>query len=202
MKNFRRALWAAVVLVCGMIVWLVYDIGQTNEEMMKIPFGPEFTLTAGDGSPITEAALREKPTALFFGFTHCPEVCPTTLYELNGWMQKVDPTGENMNAYWITVDPDRDTPEMMKDYLANVTDRIVGISGDPEKVKAMIDGFGIYYKKVPLDPNDPDGDYTMDHNAAVFLMNNGGVLQGTISYQEAPDVAETKLENLIAAEGR
>ncbi|TCT43167.1 SCO family protein [Martelella mediterranea] len=197
MKTFRRVLWASVVVICAAIIWLVYEIGQTNKEMMEIPLGPEFALTAGDGSEITEAALREKPTALFFGFTHCPEVCPTTLYELNGWLHQVDPDGDKINAYWVTVDPERDTPEIMHQYLSNVSDRIVGISGDPDKVHAMIDGFGIYYKKVPLDPNEPDGDYTMDHNAAVFLLNDGGVLKGTIAYSENPDTAVQKLENLI-----
>jgi len=85
----------------------------------------------------------------------------------------------------------------MHQYLSNVSDRIVGISGDPDKVHAMVDGFGIYYKKVPLDPNEPDGDYTMDHNAAVFLLDDGGVLKGTIAYSENPDTAIQKLENLI-----
>ncbi|MET3601601.1 SCO family protein [Martelella mangrovi] len=197
MKTFRRVLWASVLVICGLIVWLVYEIGQTNEEMMNVPFGPEFQLTAGDGSTITEQALREKPTAIFFGFTHCPEVCPTTLFEMNGWLHEVDPDGDRINAYWITVDPARDTPEIMQRYISNVSDRIGSISGDPEKVLAMVDDFGIYYEKVPLDPNQPDGDYTMNHNAAVFLLNDGGVLQGTIAYGEDPDVAVQKLENLL-----
>ncbi len=197
MKIFRRLLWGSVIVVCGLIVWLIYEIGKTNEEMMNIPFGPEFQLTAGDGSVITQDALREKPTAIFFGFTHCPEVCPTTLYEMNGWLHEVDPDGDRINAYWITVDPERDTPEIMQRYLSNVTDRIEAISGDPDKVHAMVDEFGIYYKKVPLDPNEPDGDYTMDHNASVFLLDDGGVLKGTIAYGENPDVAMKKLENLI-----
>ena len=197
MKTFRRVLWAVVVVVCAMIVWLVYEIGKTNEEMMNIPFGPKFALTDSNGDVITEAALREKPTALFFGFTHCPEVCPTTLYELNGWLHEVDPKGDKMNAYWVSVDPERDTPDIMNLYLSNVSDRIVGISGDPDAVRKAVDGFGIYYERVPLDPNDPNGDYTMNHNAAVFLLDNGGVLDGTIAYGENPDVAVQKLENII-----
>ena len=197
MKNFRRALWGSIAAICVVIVWLVYQIGETNEEMMHIPMGPDFTLTADDGSPITQAAFRQKPTALFFGFTHCPEVCPTTLYELNGWLHEVDPDGDKIDAYWITIDPEQDTPEMMRNYLFNVTDRVTGIAGDPDKVRAMADGFGIYYEKVPLDPNDPDGDYTMNHSASVFLLNDGGVLQSTIAYQEDHDTAIEKLKRLI-----
>ncbi|WP_180901366.1 SCO family protein [Martelella soudanensis] len=197
MKTFRRVLWASVAVICAVLIWLVYEIGETNEEMMNIPFGPSFQLTAGDGEPITEQALRDKPTAIFFGFTHCPEVCPTTLYELNGWLHQVDPDGDRINAYWISVDPERDTPETMELYLSNVSDRIGAISGDPDKVRAALDKFGIYYEKVPLDPDQPDGDYTMNHNASVFLLDDGGVLKGTIAYGEAPDVAVQKLENLI-----
>ncbi|MEO2039453.1 MAG: SCO family protein, partial [Martelella sp.] len=74
---------------------------------------------------------------------------------------------------------------------------IEAISGDPEKVRAALDKFGIYYEKVPLDPDQPNGDYTMNHNASVFLLDDGGVLKGTIAYGENPDVAVKKLENLI-----
>ncbi|WP_407943674.1 SCO family protein [Martelella alba] len=180
-----------------MIGFLVWQIGKSNQAMMERPLGVDFALTDDTGQPITEEAFREKPTALFFGFTRCPEVCPTTLYELNGWLHQVDPDGDKIDAYWVSIDPDRDTPEMMRDYLSNVTDRVVGISGDPDKVRAMAKGFGIYFKKVPLDPDEPDGDYTMDHTASVFLLNNGGQLVGSIAYGEDPDIAVQKLENLI-----
>nr|WP_210259861.1 SCO family protein [Martelella sp. HB161492] len=190
-------MWAAVIVICALIGFLVWQIGQSNQAMMERPLGVDFALTDDTGQPITQEAFREKPTALFFGFTHCPEVCPTTLYELNGWLHQVDPDGDKIDAYWVSIDPDRDTPEMMRDYLSNVTDRIVGISGDPDKVRAMAKGFGIYFKKVPLDPDEPDGDYTMDHTASVFLLNHGGQLVGSIAYGEAPDVAVQKLENLI-----
>lgn len=161
------------------------------------PFGVPFQLVAQDGKPITEQAFRGKPSAIFFGYTHCPDVCPTTLFELDGWLQKVDPTGDKMNAYFVTVDPQRDTPELMNEYVSNVSKRIKGISGPPDKVLDMVKGFHVYYKKVPLDPDKPDGDYTMDHTASVFLLDSGGRFAGTISYQEDPDTAVKKLESLI-----
>ena len=102
-----------------------------------------------------------------------------------------------MRAYFVTVDPERDTPQIMNDYVSNVSKRITGISGDPAKIAEVVKGFRIYAKKVPIDPAKPDGDYTMDHTASVFLLNNGGRFKGTIAYGEDGDVAVKKLENLI-----
>ena len=134
---------------------------------------------------------------VFFGFTHCPDVCPTTLFEMDDWLRKVDPDGNLVNAYFVTVDPERDDHEILGRYVSNVSDRIVGITGDPQEIRQMAKGFNIYFKRVPTDNSDPDGDYVMDHTASVFLLNDGGRFKGTISYGENPDVAIRKLENLI-----
>jgi len=198
MKNFRIAVWIAVLLLAGVLGWFTLDQSRTREVVAEGPFGVPFTLVSQTGQPITERALRGKPTALFFGFTHCPEVCPTTLFELGGWMEKVDPQGNKLQAYFVTVDPERDTPEIMNQYVSNVSKRITGISGSPEKVADVIKGFRVYAKKVPVDENNPDGDYTMDHTASVFLLDSAGRFSGTISYGENPDTAIKKLENLVA----
>ncbi|MGW9232802.1 SCO family protein [Pseudorhizobium sp. NPDC055634] len=197
MKTLRIVLWAAVVVLGGVLAWLTLEVTRSKEQIAEAPFGVPFQLVAQDGQPITEQAFRQKPTALFFGFTHCPEVCPTTLYELNGWMHQVDPDGTRLAGYFVTVDPERDPPEMLGQYISNVTDRVIGISGAPEKVAEMAKGFKVYFKKVPLDEKNPDGDYTMDHTASVFLLDKDGRFVGTISYGENPDVAVKKLENLI-----
>ncbi|AXV15701.1 cytochrome c oxidase assembly protein [Neorhizobium sp. SOG26] len=197
MKTFRIVLWIAVVALAGVLVFLTLTITQSKQQLAEGPFGVPFQLVAQDGQPITEKAFQEKPTALFFGFTHCPEVCPTTLFELNGWMHKVDPDGTKLNGFFVSVDPERDTPELLGQYVSNVTDRVKGISGPPAKVNEMVKGFKVYAKKVPVDEKDPDGDYTMDHTASVFLLDNGGRFAGTIAYGENPDTAIKKLENLI-----
>jgi len=198
MKNFRIAVWIAVLLLAGVLGWFTLDQSRTREVVAEGPFGVPFTLVSQSGQPITEQALRGKPTALFFGFTHCPEVCPTTLFELNGWMEKVDPQGNKLQAYFVTVDPERDTPEIMNEYVSNVSKRITGISGPPDKIADVVKGFRVYAKKVPVDQNNPDGDYTMDHTASVFLLDSAGRFAGTISYGENPDTAIKKLENLVA----
>jgi protein SCO1/2 len=197
MKTVRIVVWIAVVIVAGLLGWLSFGTFKSPEAPSEGPYGVPFTLVAQNGQPISDQAFRGKPTALFFGYTHCPDVCPTTLFELNGWMQKVDPDGTKLNAYFVTVDPERDTPAIINQYVSNVSSRITGISGDPGKVMDMVKGFRVYAKKVPLDEKDPNGDYTMDHTASVFLLDSTGRFAGTIAYQEDPDIAVKKLENLI-----
>ncbi|NKN36232.1 SCO family protein [Agrobacterium sp. a22-2] len=197
MKTFRIVLWVAVLACAGLLGWLTLEITRSKQDIAEAPFGVPFTLTDQKGQPITEQAFRGKPTALFFGFTHCPEVCPTTLFELNGWLTKIDPDGSRLQAYFVTVDPERDTPALLGAYIANVTDRVTGIAGEPAKVAEVIKGFRVYAKKVPLDEAKPDGDYTMDHTASIFLLDAGGRFVGTIAYGENPDVAEQKLQNLL-----
>jgi protein SCO1 len=155
-------------------------------------FGAPFTLVDQNGAPITEQAFQGHPTAIFFGFTHCPEVCPTTLFEMNGWFKNLGKEGENIKAYFVSVDPERDSAETLKAYVSNVTDRVIGITGEPDKVAAMIKSFGVYAKKVPTD----DGSYTMDHTASVFLLNSAGDFHGTIAYGENPDTALAKMKRL------
>lgn len=197
MKTVRVVLWAAVVVMAGVLGWLTYQVTQSKEQIAEAPFGVPFQLVDQNGQPITEQALRGKPTALFFGFTHCPEVCPTTLFELDGWMKTVDPDAKGLQAYFVTVDPERDTPEILGRYVSNVTDRVKGIAGDPAKIAEVIKGFRVYAKKIPLDEAQPDGDYTMDHTASVFLLDADGRFKGTIAYGENPDTAIKKLENLM-----
>ncbi|MBP2549052.1 protein SCO1/2 [Neorhizobium galegae] len=197
MKTIRIALWIACAVMAGVLGWLTLEVTRSNKDIAEGPFGVPFTLVAQNGQPITEKAFQDKPTALFFGFTHCPEVCPTTLFELNGWLHQVDPDGTKLNAYFVTVDPERDPPELLGRYVSNVTDRVVGISGDPAKIAEVIKGFRVYARKVPVDEKDPNGDYTMDHTASVFLLNNGGRFAGTIAYGENADTAMKKLQNLI-----
>lgn len=197
MRTLRVVLWAGVLVMAGLLGWLTLTVTQSSDKIAEGPFGVPFELVDQNGKAISEQAFRGKPTALFFGFTHCPEVCPTTLFELNGWMKQVDPDAKGLQAYFVTVDPERDSPELLGQYISNVTDRVTGIAGDPAKVAEVIKGFRVYAKKVPLDEKDPNGDYTMDHTASIFLLDADGRFKGTIAYGENPDTAVKKLENLM-----
>jgi protein SCO1/2 len=197
MKTVRVILWTAVVVMAGVLGWLTYSVTQSDQQIAEAPFGVPFQLVDQNGQLITEQAFRGKPTALFFGFTHCPEVCPTTLFELDGWLKQVDPNGTGLQAYFVTVDPERDTPEILGRYISNVTNRVTGIAGDPAKIAEVVKGFRVYAKKIPLDETQPNGDYTMDHTASIFLLDAEGRFKGTIAYGENPDTAIKKLENLM-----
>jgi len=186
-----RYLFAALVVALGIALFAL-TFAMVNRTEPEAAYGVPFELTDQDGAPISEAAFRGQPTALFFGFTHCPEICPTTLYELDGWLAELGEAGERIDAYFVTIDPERDTPEVLGDYVASVTDRVRGISGDPEAVREMARGFGVYFKRVELD----DGDYTMDHTASVFLLDSNGAFRKTIAYGENPETAIEKLRDL------
>src|SRR5690606_31867761 len=193
MSNIMRSILVGILLLMaagvGFLTFQWY-LGDRSGEA----YGAPFELVDHHGDPITEAAFRGHPTALFFGFTHCPEVCPTTLFELDGWLKTLGDEGKDIKAYFVTVDPERDTPEVMNRYVSNVSDRITGITGDPEKVAAMAKAFGIYFRKVERE----NGDYTMDHTASVLLLDRNGAFAGTIAYGENPDHALAKLKRLAS----
>jgi protein SCO1/2 len=113
MKTIRLVLWVLVAAMAVALGWLTYEWQRTENELAGKPYGVPFELVDQNGEPITEAAFRGRPTAVFFGFTHCPEICPTTLFELDGWLRQVDPDGGKIGAYFVTVDPERDTPELL-----------------------------------------------------------------------------------------
>jgi protein SCO1 len=189
--NPVRVLFAALLALAGLgIGWAGYSwlaVAPSGKA-----FGAPFELTDQNGQSITEKALQGHPTVLFFGFTHCTEVCPTTLFEMDGWFKKLGSEGDKIKAYFVSVDPERDSAELLKTYISNVTNRVTGITGDPVKVAAMVKSFGVYARKVQSD----DGGYDMDHTASVFLLNSAGDFHGTIVYGENPDTALEKMRRL------
>ncbi|WP_281926413.1 SCO family protein [Roseibium album] len=198
LKLFRYVAWAAVAVLAGVSGVLVYQQTAGNENSGGLieplaAIGGPFELVDGNGETVTDATFAGKPTVLFFGFTYCPDVCPTTLSELQGWMDALGDDAQKLNYAFVSVDPERDTPEVMRDYVWAFDKRITPLTGSREQVDAMIKAYRVYAKKVPLD----DGDYTMDHSAAVYLMNADNKFVGTIAYQEAEDTALPKLRRLI-----
>jgi protein SCO1 len=189
MNAVRAFFIALLALAAAAAGWAGYSYLTLSSDQA---FGAPFALVDQNGQPITEAAFRGHPTVLFFGFTHCAEVCPTTLFEMDGWFKKLGPEGEKIKAYFVSVDPERDSAELLRTYISNVTDRVTGITGDPVKVAAMVKSFGVYARKVPSD----DGGYEMDHTASVFLLNSAGDFHGTIAYGENPASALEKMRRL------
>jgi protein SCO1/2 len=192
MVMMRIILAAVAVLVAAGVGFVTYDWYRATNTVQA--FGDPFVLTDHNGAEITEAALRGHPSAVFFGFTHCPEVCPTTLFEMDSWLKQMGEEAEEIQAFFVSVDPERDTPDILKMYVSNVSDRITGITGEPARIAAMAKSFGIFSKKVPLD----GGDYTMDHTASVILLDSDGDFFGTIAYGENRETAVAKLKRLAA----
>jgi protein SCO1 len=192
-RLLRYGLWAVIAVLSVFLVF-TYTNTRFGNKAEGGQLGVPFNLTDQNGAPITEAAFKGHPSALFFGFTHCPEVCPTTLFEMASWLKRLGDEGKDLRVFFISVDPERDTPEVMKGYTSAFTDRITGITGKPEEVEKLLKSWKIYAKKVPTE----NGDYTMDHTASVMLLDRDARLKSTIDYKESPDVALKKLRLLIA----
>jgi protein SCO1 len=156
--------------------------------------GGPFTLTDDTGAPVTEKTLAGKPYAMYFGYTFCPDVCPTTLFDLSRWIQKLGPDADKLNYVFVTVDPERDTPKLMHDYLSSFDKHIRGYTGTAAQIAQIAKEYRVYYKKVPTD----DGGYTMDHSVIIYLMGPDDKFVTVIPYQEDDASALAKLKNLAA----
>ncbi len=144
--------------------------------------GGVFTLVAQDGRTVTDKDMAGTPFLVFFGFTHCPDICPTTLHETSEFLQALGAGGAKVRALFISVDPERDTPEVLKSYLGSFDPRILGLTGSHEAVEQATKAYKAYAKRVPL----KDGDYTMDHTAIVYLMDRDGRFVNAFNLKRPP----------------
>ncbi|CAH1656378.1 SCO family protein [Chelatococcus asaccharovorans] len=174
------------VVLLGIAIVSLVDFRR--EEPVTSSVGGPFTLTSQDGRTVTEKDLRGAPFLVFFGFTHCPDVCPTTLFEASELLRAAGSQGDKLRILFVTVDPERDTPEVMKSYLSAFDPRIIGLSGSPEAIAAIVKSYKVYARKVPTS----DG-YTMDHTAMVYLMDAKGRFVNGFDLKRAPDVAAKDL---------
>ena len=131
--------------------------------------GSEFSLKDMNNNAINEKSFNGPLTAIFFGFTNCPDVCPMTLNKLDIVLDKIKNDKNDIKVFFISVDPERDTPEVVKDYLSNFDNKIIGITGDPEKIFLLYKSWGVMSKKIFLD----NGDYNIDHSTPVLLLKDG-----------------------------
>ena len=198
LKTMRLVTWAAVAAVALILAVLVARQAIVTSNGVSVgavaDIGGPFRLVDETGAPVSEADLAGRPTAMFFGFTFCPDVCPTTLFEASGWLEALGPAGDDLNVVFVTVDPERDTPDVLAAYISAFDPRIRAFTGTPDAVEAMVKAYRVYARRVPLD----GGGYTMDHTASVFLLDRAGAFVGTIAYGEARDTALQKLRRLVA----
>jgi protein SCO1/2 len=154
--------------------------------------GGPFRLTDQNGRMVTEQDLKGAPFLVFFGFTHCPEVCPTTLFEVSEILRKLGPDADRVRAVFITIDPDRDTSAALKDYLSSFDPRMLGLTGDPAEIAAVAKAYRVYYKKVPLEQ-----DYTMDHTTIVYLMDKEGRFVSPFNLKRTTEAAAADLRRYL-----
>ncbi|MDB5615598.1 MAG: hypothetical protein JWQ22_3251 [Devosia sp.] len=193
LSRIRAGLWAAVALVAIAAAGLyAYTSMAGSAQAAGLGHG-DYQLQTVSGEAFNRDSFNGHPSILFFGFTHCPEVCPTSLAEIASWYETLGDEAKNLNAYFVTVDPERDTAAVLSDYVA-WTGHVTGLVGMPEETAKATKAWAVYAAKVPLD----GGDYTMDHTASVFLLDNKGEFSGTIAYREDNATALGKLRNLLA----
>jgi len=169
---------AACLVAIGALAVVAVDL-KPQAASRQVAVGGPFSLTDQDGKTITDADMKGHPFIVFFGFTHCPDVCPTTLYDLSQALNGLGDDAKNIPALFVTVDPERDTPEVMKRYVSNFNPDIRGVTGEPAAIQAMVKAYRGYAKKVPTE----DGDYTMDHTAVVYLMGADGQFISPLNLQ-------------------
>jgi protein SCO1/2 len=179
-------------LVVGLVV-VLWLLGGLRGVTAPSAIGGPFQLTDQAGQAVTEKNLQGKPTLIFFGFTHCPDVCPTSLFEISEVLRAMGKDADRVNAYFISVDPERDTAVAMKDYLSSFDPHLKGLTGDADAVAKVVSGFRVYAKKVPL----KDGDYTMDHTALIYLMDRDGKFVAPFNLKRTPEEAAKDLKRYL-----
>jgi len=189
-KAAGRAARGLLILLIAVAAWLAPQAAFAQQ------INGHFTLTTHEGRRLSDADLRGRPYAVFFGFTHCPEVCPTALYELSLVLGELGPDADRVKVLFVTVDPARDTQEQLATFVGAFDPRIVALRGTEEETIAAARAFKATYRRVPQD----NGDYTMDHTALVFLMDRNGAFFDKVDYREDHATQVAKFRRLIAAE--
>jgi len=184
--------------LCGLL--LVFAAILVVSGRSPSPIGPAVAAVGGpfhledqNAKLVSDADMKGRPFLVFFGFTHCPDVCPTTLFDISEVLKSLGPDADRTGALFITVDPERDTPAVLKDYLANFDPHLRGLTGDPAAVQAALKAYRVYAKKVPLQGDD----YTMDHTAVVYLMDKDGRFVAPFNLKRTPAAAADDLRRYL-----
>lgn len=169
-------------------------VAFTNSRSEPPPsaIGGPFQLTAQNGQQVSEQDLLGRPFLVFFGYTHCPDVCHTTLFEMSEILRALGPSA-NIGALFVTVDPERDTPEVIKDYLSNFDPRIIGVTGPRAQLEPMLREYRIYSKRAPGTADD----YGVDHTTVVYLMDKQGRFVSPFNVGRKPQDAARDLEKYL-----
>ncbi|BBK45081.1 electron transporter SenC [Allostella vacuolata] len=165
-------------------------------EQVGPQIGGPFALTDHEGRRVTQASYPGRHLLVFFGFTHCPDVCPLALGEVSVALDALGPAAAKVQPLFVTVDPERDTPAALKDFVTAFDDRIVGLTGSAEEVEAAARAYRVYFKKVPV---QGALGYTMDHSAFVYLIGPGGKLEAFFTHETKGDAMAQKIRGFVGS---
>jgi len=168
-RAFRLVLWTLVV-VAAIAATVVFF---TRPNIVNGPGGGQFALVDQRGNPVDQSIFVGKPTLLFFGYTHCPDVCPTTMGEMQGWFSALGDEAKTLQGVFVTVDPERDTATRMRAYVRAFSPDAVGLTGTPAQIAEVTDAYHVYFRKVPT-----DGGYLVDHSTVLYLIGPDGTFLG------------------------
>nr|WP_127110159.1 SCO family protein [Pararhodobacter zhoushanensis] len=183
----------AAAFALGLGGWRTRNRSQSGADLLPLPFADmSFSLTDQRGNMVRPEDWIGRPTMVFFGFTWCPDVCPTTLSDISGWLEELGTDADRLNVAMITVDPERDTTEVLGDYLSHFDPRIIGLTGTLEEIERAASGFRARFEKLAR-----DDDYTMNHTAGVFLFRSDGGFASIIDYHEDRRFAVPKIRRAI-----
>jgi protein SCO1 len=185
-----RAVAAALVVV--VLGFAAFMLTSPSNRPRAALIGGAFALKDGDGKTVSDQTLRGQPFLIYFGYTHCPDVCPTELAKISDILGKMG--NKPVPALFITVDPERDTPKVMQDYVSSFNPAIIGLSGSPQAVEATEKTFRVFARK---GEKQPDGDYSMDHSSVVYLMDKNGAFVEAFNVERPPDEAAKELEKYL-----
>jgi protein SCO1 len=195
MSALRIIRVAAVAAIAALVTAvLVFSLlpPPAKQQAESVPIGGPFELVDHDGIKVTDKTFAGRPSVIFFGYTSCPAFCPTALSELSTWLNALGPNAYKLNVLFISIDPERDTPAHLKEYLSSFDPRIRGLTGTGEQIAAMAKAYRVYYKRIQR----PEGGYAMDHTAAIYLMDRAGRFVNQISLQTEEKIAIETLRQL------
>jgi protein SCO1 len=165
-----------------------------NTDLTGLDYAKDFALTDHTGKPRTLADFKGKVVVVFFGFTHCPDVCPTTLAEMAGVMKALGPQADDVQVLMVTVDPERDTQQLLAEYVPAFDKRFIGLRGTPEQTAAVAKEFKVFYAKVP---GKEPGSYTMDHTAASYVFDRNGKVRLFVRYGQGVEPLVHDIKQLL-----
>ena len=193
LKTSITILGGCLLIFLFIMLPIVLSIQEKKEDIVASYAGSPFSLTDVNNEPITEKSFEGPLTAVFFGFTNCPDVCPMTLTNLDQVIEKLnDKENKKFKVYFVSIDPERDNPEIIKDYLDSFKNKIYGITGEPQKVFLLSKSWGVLSEKI----FNEDGTYLINHSSSILLLNNGKYID-RISHHETMDNIFKKIKNYL-----